>query len=770
MSECKEVRDAYYKESVEKNRSILRNGQLVLPLSWIRSYDISNLIADVNLSYLNPKTQQEFEEYAKSNNLNIELNMKIIKYDNTADLYSYFKSLVKSLIKKPKRPYEIYFYDSRFTSIYSPYLLNLNDYLEKEYIEKYDAKAIEEECYNENELVGIPFCTSYKIMYSNIGLLNKYNKSVPKTWDELIKTCKYIIKKENDPNLICYNGLFDDSEQGLYSLYEFIYSCRDSYNSTYPEPKDPSFITSLNMLQKLKNETDSEGRVFKSNEDFTFTKLINNRAIFLKYWLLGEPLISMIHYKPSIMPGIKEGISGTIALEYNIGIAKNMTEEEKYASLEVVKYFTSKKYQRNMFVKGLCATTHTEVLNDKEICEYAPCDLIKEIQFTGEPLFIKKGPRNYSKKYKEYIYKFLYYNESINRILKYIDDITKTYYISLKTENSYVGLVCFIFISTVSALMILSLIALFNYNFQPFLMFLPTGFWFITVLGCVLIIWIPFTNYGLMKSSNCHLKQFIMSIGFTFNLCPIICKLISQFPEENKLSAWVSKNKYIFILLNILMDVLFYSISFIDKYTVKLVVVEDGENFEICDYNICFAIFIVYKCIVVFILLFLIFVEWNISETIYDIKFIISALYIDILSFILLLFFYFINLKLYIPYFLIQTFNTSIISITNYSLFYGFRVLLGILKKQNVKVQFINSINDKFINNNTQMQRRNYTDSYNDNSIYKNTFVEENDDCVNSGSVPSNRPSNILTKIMDYHYSRETSNINSLSSFSSGNY
>jgi len=67
MSECKEVRDAYYKESVEKNRSILRNGQLVLPLSWIRSYDISNLIADVNLSYLNPKTQQEFEEYYNEN-------------------------------------------------------------------------------------------------------------------------------------------------------------------------------------------------------------------------------------------------------------------------------------------------------------------------------------------------------------------------------------------------------------------------------------------------------------------------------------------------------------------------------------------------------------------------------------------------------------------------------------------------------------------------------------------------------------------------------
>ena len=46
-------------------------------------------------------------------------------------------------------------------------------------------------------------------MYSNTELLNKYNKTVPKTWDELIETCKYIQEKEKDTELICYNGYFD---------------------------------------------------------------------------------------------------------------------------------------------------------------------------------------------------------------------------------------------------------------------------------------------------------------------------------------------------------------------------------------------------------------------------------------------------------------------------------------------------------------------------------------------------------------------------------
>jgi len=42
-------------------------------------------------------------------------------------------------------------------------------------------------------------------------LLDKYNKPVPETWDELIDTSKYIMEKEkeNDSELISFNGLFD---------------------------------------------------------------------------------------------------------------------------------------------------------------------------------------------------------------------------------------------------------------------------------------------------------------------------------------------------------------------------------------------------------------------------------------------------------------------------------------------------------------------------------------------------------------------------------
>jgi len=142
----------------------------------------------------------------------------------------------------------------------------------------YDAKIIKETCIYNEKLVGLPMFVTYNVLYSNKQLLDKYNKTVPKTWDELIDTCKYIMEKEkDDPELICYNGLFDDSEQGLYSLYDFIYSCRDSYDSAYPNPKDQSFIDSLKLLKRLKEEISSGYIIYYYNNVLLYKCIkINN--------------------------------------------------------------------------------------------------------------------------------------------------------------------------------------------------------------------------------------------------------------------------------------------------------------------------------------------------------------------------------------------------------------------------------------------------------------------------------------------------------------
>ncbi len=52
----------------------------------------------------------------------------------------------------------------------------------------------------------------FSFLFSNIELLNKYNKTIPETWDELIETTEYILDREkqlNNTDLIGYNGLIN---------------------------------------------------------------------------------------------------------------------------------------------------------------------------------------------------------------------------------------------------------------------------------------------------------------------------------------------------------------------------------------------------------------------------------------------------------------------------------------------------------------------------------------------------------------------------------
>ena len=55
-----------------------------------------------------------------------------------------------------------------------------------------------------------PYSIDISALYSNKVLLDAYGKEIPKTWDELIDTARYIIQQEKEKNpeanLIGYNG------------------------------------------------------------------------------------------------------------------------------------------------------------------------------------------------------------------------------------------------------------------------------------------------------------------------------------------------------------------------------------------------------------------------------------------------------------------------------------------------------------------------------------------------------------------------------------
>ena len=111
--------------------------------------------------------ENAFKMYAEKNSLNITVNVDVMRFPNPTSTYKNFKLLVETSLKKSNNihtinnknltntKYDIYFYDMRFTDLYAPYLLDLNEVLPKDFIEKYNSRIINESCIYEDKVVGL---------------------------------------------------------------------------------------------------------------------------------------------------------------------------------------------------------------------------------------------------------------------------------------------------------------------------------------------------------------------------------------------------------------------------------------------------------------------------------------------------------------------------------------------------------------------------------------------------------------------------------------
>jgi len=109
-------------------------------------------------------------------------------------------------------------------------------------------------------------------------------------------------------------------------------------------------------------------------KNFFFSKFHEGKAIFSKYFF--RHFISLIFfpsYKISFLPGIKEGISGTSIFGNNIGIVKNISPEKKEAAINVLKYFTNKEYQRELFDTSTSLPPLKEIWDNETICKEDLC-------------------------------------------------------------------------------------------------------------------------------------------------------------------------------------------------------------------------------------------------------------------------------------------------------------------------------------------------------------------------------------------------------------
>ncbi|ORY16051.1 periplasmic binding protein-like II [Neocallimastix californiae] len=572
---------------------------------------------------LYPEIVNEFNKYSQKNDLDINLKLTILTTENSTIELTNYGSMIDMLLMKKSTKYDLYLYFDSYTSIYGPHFINLENILEEDYIKMFSPELLNIGCKYNNKIVGLPLFFSMDVLFSNTMLLNKYNRKVPETWDQLLETAKYIKEEEkklNNTEIIGYNGLFSDDESGTLSLFEFFNSYRDSNYSPYPKVKSKETKDALIMIKKLKEEIASDD-IFSRDMFYTIEQLFSNNALFLKFYY-GE---YMPFFEVSAIPGKNENVSGSIASPFVISVSRYSNKEKQEAAIKALLFFTSKDIQKRYFIKNYYLTGIDSLYDDEDVCKMVNCPAIKGAQ-----------P----------------YSTTAYNVTEYSID----YYFAKLRQYSYE----YIFGVIVK-------------QYKPKYIFIRYDHWIISISGSFLLPLTIIRIYGKLNVMKCIIENAFFLTGYTLNWIPLINQLIVDFPKTNKISEWLNqtRNRYLFLISFIIFEMILHGCLLIFPYDIETILKSEGENFQKCKMNNVFGkyIHIIIKFIYfIFLLssLLLIFIEWNMKETLHEIKILFSLNFINFLQFIINKIIQSMDLNNYYVDGILFSMNIFVLSITNY--------------------------------------------------------------------------------------------------------
>jgi len=521
------------------------------------------------------------------------------------------------------------------------------------------------------------------------------------------------------------------------------------------------------------------------SDEFSIAKLLDGNAVFLNYWImiggLGDEVKT--HYDMTILPGRNEELSSASINGFNIGVNRllEITEskdedvsnaEKLEAAIKVAEFISSKNLQKKLFTNGKIVTSITSLFEDEEVCSKSDCELFKKMQPIVNRIYEIHGgmfERNeYEFKYNDIAANYLFNdNVDLEDTLKKIDDITRIYYVPFDKIEFSLGFVTVVLIIIIAIFMLISLMFLFFENYQPFFEFFSVDSWFILIFGIIINLFSSLMSVGELTITKCHLKLGLLQMGMTVYLSIIIYELINNLPIEIKVIGWIKKHKYLVLLFIYSYDILLIGLTILNPYENKIVIVEDGHNYRVCEMGNLFGKLLIIllsseKFIFVLLISFLIFIEWNMKKIFYEIRFTMFAIYSDILLLSLIIIIRLINSKNYYLNFILQQCILLFINLLSYTCLYGFKLFLALLGKKDLKKIFINRINEDFINSSDLKPSKaveesctNYrTERTVEGSAVSDTISFNNNDNNDYNDNNNNQQKQTFySKIISYHYS-----------------
>jgi trehalose/maltose transport system substrate-binding protein len=231
------------------------------------------------------------------------------------------------------------------------------------------------------QIIALPFYTDCGVMYYRKDLLDKYEKPVPKTWEELYETALYIQNKErkNEEKKNIFYGLVFQAkafEILTCNFVEFV----DSFGGAVVkdgnvEVNSPSCLKAILFMIKCGQAITSRSVLNYSEEDARGAFQSGN-AVFMRNWPYAWALLNdettAVAGKVAVMPippsadgGKQSGVLGG----WFLGVSRYSKHSAEAADL--VRFISSKKQQKAR-AKYSYLPTYKSLYQDPDILEVNP--------------------------------------------------------------------------------------------------------------------------------------------------------------------------------------------------------------------------------------------------------------------------------------------------------------------------------------------------------------------------------------------------------------
>jgi len=656
---------------------------LFFNFGFLKAIEIKGLayLYDIKVDMFN-NIIKAYNKYSKENNLDITLDVELFTSANTTiyeDFSAYLEALFKN--KSSRKRYDIFFYFDTYRYQYGKQFINLFDYLSEDRIDIYERSILNEGCILNNNLIGLPLFFDTNVLYSNTILLDKYEKEIPKTWDQLIETAEFIRDQEkdlyNNTDFDPYIGGFsrEKSEEGAMSFYEVIASCRNSNEAPFPKESSKEFREGMKIFKKIKDSLFNTDNNFETDLQYIIKRFYSGKALFVKFYMASHPS----YFEPSVVPGLKEGVTGTLPGAYLVSVNRYIDNDRINKTLGVLDFFTSKKVQKEYILKQNVFSAITELYYDPETCKKFKCEVFLQsrpfTKLSSNYRQLNFEKYWYSYTVLDYVFQYIYDKVSLDKAMDNIINLLKIYHFSTDANDSLVGFSIFIVYITLVILIAISIviILIISVRKKKSRSFMSTDFWLISVLGTIVMLTIMLSLYGPLSSEKCHMKVFVWSFSFSMFVLPSVNQLIVNFPSRNKVSSFLEKglNRYIFFFLLLLVDILFNSLLYVWPFKIKNIINIGGKNFQLCSMKsglgvLSLVLLCLLKIGIILGALVLVFIEWNIKETSSEIKVVSSLLLIKIFEVLTYISYCSINFKNYDTYCLLFCGIVIVFALTSY--------------------------------------------------------------------------------------------------------